>query len=104
MRTEVGEASGNIAIYVYDGVEPIDIGGSYGVFSMARRVIPDLGFFTVAETAEPVVLSGGLTMLPDHDLAGCPPFAALVGVRRARLEGAARARAGARIPEATGAG
>ena len=78
MKTEVENASGTIAIYVYDGVEPIDIGGSYGVFSMARRVIPDLRFFTVAETTEPVVLSGGLTMFPDHDFAGCPPFAALV--------------------------
>lgn len=78
MKTEVENASGTIAIYVYDGVEPIDIGGSYGVFSMARRVIPDLRFFTVAETTEPVVLASGLTMLPDHDFAGCPPFAALV--------------------------
>ena len=78
MKTEVENASGTIAIYVYDGVEPIDIGGSYGVFSMARRVIPDLRFFTVAETTEPVVLSSGLTMFPDHDFAGCPPFAALV--------------------------
>ena len=78
MKAKAEEASGTIAIYVYDGVEPIDVGGSYGVFSMARRVIPDLRFFTVAETSEPVVLSGGLTMLPDHDFADCPPFAALV--------------------------
>lgn len=78
MKTRNEESSGTIAIYIYDGVEPIDIGGSYGVFSMARRIIPDLGFFTVAESRNPVVLSGGLTVLPDHDFAGCPPFAALV--------------------------
>lgn len=78
MKTHDEESSGTIAIYIYDGVEPIDIGGSYGVFSMARRVIPDLAFFTVAETPEPVVLSGGLTVLPDHQFRDCPPFAALV--------------------------
>ena len=78
MKAKAEEASGTIAVYVYDGVEPIDIGGSYGVFSMARRIIPDLAFFTVAETSGPVVLSGGLAMIPDHDFAGCPPFAALV--------------------------
>ena len=78
MKARAEDASGTIAIHVYDGVEPIDVGGSYGVFSMARRVIPDLRFFTVAETSGPVVLSGGLTMIPDHDFAGCPPFAALV--------------------------
>ena len=78
MKRRNEESSGTIAIYIYDGVEPIDIGGSYGVFSMARRVIPDLEFFTVAENLDPVVLSGGLTVLPDRDFPGCPPFAALV--------------------------
>ena len=78
MTTRNEKPSGPIAVYIYDGVEPIDIGGSCGVFSMARRVIPDLESFTVAETPDPVVLSGGLTVLPDHGFADCPPFAALV--------------------------
>ena len=78
MKTRSEKTSHTIAIYIYDGVEPIDIGGSYGVFSMARRILPDFEFFTVAETLDPVVLSGGLTVLPDHDFPGCPSFAALV--------------------------
>ncbi|WP_417518783.1 DJ-1/PfpI family protein [Minwuia sp.] len=71
-------AGRRIAIFVYDGVEPIDIGGTYGVFSMARRVVPDLAFFTVAETEATVTLSSGLRMLPDHTFAGCPAADALI--------------------------
>ena len=75
MQMRSDGSSGAIAIYICDGVESIDIGGSYGMFSMARRVIPNLGAFTVSETSRPVALSGGLPVLPDHDFAGCPPFA-----------------------------
>jgi len=71
-------AAARIAILVYDGVEPIDIGGTYGVFSMARRVVPGLGFCTVAQSPAPVTLSGGLRMIPDHDFADCPAAEALV--------------------------
>ena len=68
----------SIAVYVYDGVEPIDIGGTYGVFSMARRVVTGLDFFTVSETKDPVELSGGLRLLPDHDFSTCPKVDALI--------------------------
>ncbi len=71
-------ASGRIAIFVYDGVEPIDIGGTFGVFSMARRVVPRLTFFTVAEADQVIELSGGLRMLPDHGFADCPDADALI--------------------------
>ena len=36
------------AILIYDGVEPIDIGATFGVLSMASRRIPNLDFFGVA--------------------------------------------------------
>lgn len=68
----------SIAVYVYNGVEPIDIGGTYGVFSMARRVVPGLDFFTVSETMDAVELSGGLRLLPDHDFNTCPNVNALI--------------------------
>ena len=73
-----GTAQGRIGIYVYNGVEPIDLGGTFGVFSMARRVIPGLSFFTVAETAGTVNLASGLRMLPDHAFADCPDADALI--------------------------
>ena len=69
---------GCIGVYVYDGVEPIDLGGTFGVFSMARRVIPGLSFFTVAETSGTVELASGLRMMPDHPFADCPRADALI--------------------------
>lgn len=76
--TSAALSSGNIGIFVYDGVEPIDVGGTFGVFSMAKRVVPSLGFFTVAETDRVVELSSGLRMIPDHDFANCPDADALI--------------------------
>jgi transcriptional regulator GlxA family with amidase domain len=60
-------------IVVYDGVEPIDIGGTVGVISMARRVLPAIQSVTIAEKAWPVVLAGGLTMLAQAGFADAPP-------------------------------
>ena len=48
------------AIFVYDEVEPIDIGGTFGVLSMARRVAPHIEMFLVAENAGPVLLTNNL--------------------------------------------
>jgi transcriptional regulator GlxA family with amidase domain len=59
-------------IVVYDGVEPIDIGGTVGVISMARRVLPAIDSVTIAEKAGPVVLAGGLTMLAQAGFADAP--------------------------------
>jgi transcriptional regulator GlxA family with amidase domain len=57
---------------VYDGVEPIDIGGTVGVISMARRVLPAIESVTIAEKAGPVVLAGGLTILAQAGFADAP--------------------------------
>jgi len=67
-----------IAIFVYPEVEPIDVGATFGVFSMARRVVPGLGFFLVAEEAGPVVLTNGLTIDAPHGFADCPDHDALM--------------------------
>ena len=32
--------SARIGVLIYDGVEPIDLGGTAGVVSMAQRVLP----------------------------------------------------------------
>lgn len=60
-------------IVVYEGVEPIDIGGTVGVISMARRVLPNVRAITIAERAGPVVMAGGLTILADTSFADVPP-------------------------------
>jgi transcriptional regulator GlxA family with amidase domain len=59
-------------IVVYDGVEPIDIGGTVGVISMARRVLPAIESVTIAEKAGPIVLAGGLTIMAQSGFAETP--------------------------------
>lgn len=59
-------------VIVYDGVEPIDIGGTVGVLSMARRVLPAVDCVTIAEKAGPVTLAGGLTILAQAGFADAP--------------------------------
>jgi transcriptional regulator GlxA family with amidase domain len=65
-------ASALFGIVVYEGVEPIDIGGTVGVISMARRVLPLVEGVTIAQTAGPVALAGGLTMVAQHGFADAP--------------------------------
>ena len=78
-----------IGIVVYDGVEPIDLGGTLGVISMASRLLPGLSATTIAEHAGPVCCAGGLTVLAAHgfaDVAGWAPLGAPSGERpEARL-------------------
>jgi transcriptional regulator GlxA family with amidase domain len=62
-----------IGIVIYDGVEPIDIGGTAGVVSMARRVLPKISCVMIAERTGPVRLAGGVTVLADADFHSAPP-------------------------------
>jgi len=62
-----------IGIIVYDGVEPIDVGGTVGVISMAKRILPGLDYVVIAERAGPVKLASGLTVLADTDFEQAPP-------------------------------
>jgi hypothetical protein len=41
-------AAARFAILAYDGIEPIDIGATYGVLSMAKRLAPGLRFFVIS--------------------------------------------------------
>jgi transcriptional regulator GlxA family with amidase domain len=60
-------------VLIYDGVEPIDIGGTVGVLSMARRVLPNVAATVIAVSAGPVRLAGGLTVQADHGIDTAPP-------------------------------
>jgi putative intracellular protease/amidase len=59
-------------VLIYPGVEPIDIGGTVGVISMACRVLPAVRAVTIASAAGPVALAGGLTVLAEHGIADAP--------------------------------
>ncbi len=65
------------AFLLYEGIEPIDL-GAIGTISMAKRVIPSLEYFTVAESMFPVVLANGLRILPDFEFAAVPQFDVLM--------------------------
>lgn len=62
-----------IGIVIYDGVEPIDVGGTAGVVSMARRVLPAISCVMIAERTGPVRLAGGVTVMADADFHSAPP-------------------------------
>jgi transcriptional regulator GlxA family with amidase domain len=59
-------------VLIYEGVEPIDIGGTVGVVSMARRVLPHVEATVIARRAGPVRLAGGLTVQADHGIDTAP--------------------------------
>ncbi len=50
------------AIFIYDEVEPIDLGGTFGVLSMAKRISPSIEMFLVAENAGSICLTNGLVV------------------------------------------
>jgi transcriptional regulator GlxA family with amidase domain len=66
-------APSRIGIVLYDGVEPIDLGGTLGVISMARRVLPHLADAVIARAAGRVVLAGGLVVDAPYGFRDAPP-------------------------------
>jgi transcriptional regulator GlxA family with amidase domain len=74
-----------VGILVFPEVEVLDFCGPFEVFSVTRlnesRRREDPSPFEVAlvaETLEPITATGGLRVLPDYDLAGCPLLDVLV--------------------------
>lgn len=65
------------AQFIYDGVEPVEM-AIYGVLSMARRIAPQIGMFTVAPRAGVVQLANGLRVIADHAMAECPEADVLI--------------------------
>ena len=62
-----------IGIVIYDGVEPIDVGGTAGVVSMAKRILPGIACTLIAERTGPVRLAGDVTVIADADFHTAPP-------------------------------
>ena len=67
-----------IACLAYDGIEPIDIGATYGVLSMAKRIAPELEFFVVARSAGEVAMANGLRVVADYGFDDCPDHDVLI--------------------------
>ncbi len=58
-------------IFIYDGVEPIDL-ATYGVLSMARRIASEIEICTIAPHAGAVALANGLKVTADFGIANAP--------------------------------
>jgi transcriptional regulator GlxA family with amidase domain len=58
-------------IFIYDGVEPIDL-ATFGVLSMARRIAPHIRICTIAPKAGIVRLSNGLDVVAQFGIANAP--------------------------------
>jgi transcriptional regulator GlxA family with amidase domain len=68
-----------VGIVVYEEVEVLDFCGPFEVFSVTRlneekrrEESSPFNAFLVAETKSPVVATGGMKVVPDHDLDSCP--------------------------------
>ena len=58
-------------IFIYDGVEPIDL-ATFGVLSMARRITPEIEICTIAPRAGLVALANGLKVTADFGIDDAP--------------------------------
>jgi len=84
----------SIGVLLFDEVELLDFAGPCEVLSMANAIVSrqdpqeaPFSVFTVSETPERVIARGGLRVLPDHTIDGCPTMDVLLvpggpGVRR----------------------
>ena len=64
-------------IFIYDGVEPIDL-ATFGVLSMAKRIRPEIDICTIAPIAGTVELANGLRVTADHGIGAAPALDILV--------------------------
>lgn len=71
-------ATASFAILAYDGIEPIDIGATYGVLSMARRLAPGLRFFVVSKSGGELPMANGLRLVADHGFNDSPSADVLI--------------------------
>ncbi len=65
-------------ILIYDGVEPIDLGATFGVLSIARRIAPDMAFAGVARSTGLVTCANGMQVIADHSFAEALDFAEII--------------------------
>jgi transcriptional regulator GlxA family with amidase domain len=59
-------------VFIYEGVEPIDL-AVIGVLSMARRIAPQIEICTIAPTPGLIGLANGLKVVADFGIGDAPP-------------------------------
>lgn len=61
-----------LGIYVFKDAEIVDFASPYGVFSVARRLDPELDAFMIADAMRPVQTQAGFTVLPNYSFNDAP--------------------------------
>lgn len=67
-----------LGIYMCKDLEIVDFAAPYGVFSVARRLDPELDAFFVSETHRPVQAQAGFTVLPNYGFTDAPDMDAFL--------------------------
>jgi transcriptional regulator GlxA family with amidase domain len=67
-----------LGIYMCKDLEIVDFAAPYGVFSVARRLDPELDAFFVAEALRPVQAQAGFTIMPNYAFADRPDMDAFL--------------------------
>ena len=67
-----------LGIYMCKDLEIIDFAAPYGVFSVARRLDPELDAFFVAESLRQVQAQAGFTVMPNYAFADGPDMDAFL--------------------------
>ena len=62
----------NVAIFIFEQVEPLDFAGPYEVFISGSNRGQDFNVFTVAENNSPIQTLGGLSINPAYIIDDCP--------------------------------
>lgn len=62
----------NVAIFIYENVEPLDFVGPFEVFISGSNRGKDFKVYTVAENDCPVKALGDLSIIPAYTIASCP--------------------------------
>lgn len=67
-----------LGIYVFKDAEIVDFTAPYGVFSVARRLDPELDAFIIADTMRPVQTQAGFTVVPNYSFNDAPDLDAFL--------------------------
>jgi transcriptional regulator GlxA family with amidase domain len=67
-----------LGIYVFKDAEIVDFAAPHGVFSVARRLDPELDAFLVSDAMRPVQAQAGLTVIPNYSFNDAPDMDAFL--------------------------
>ncbi|WP_058300666.1 DJ-1/PfpI family protein [Gorillibacterium timonense] len=67
-----------LGVYVFKDAEIIDYAAPYGVFSVARRLDPELDAFLVADSMRPIQTQAGLVVHPNYSFNDLPDMDAFL--------------------------